>query len=121
MLISKMTMMKKIIYSVCILLTIGAVGSCKKFLDQKPLNSVPNSEFFKSLKDINSAMAGIYSSFQEIMTGTGANFSGFYFQYGELRSDNFDDNGQYSQTQYKELSQNALTSGNASANWSGFY
>jgi len=66
-------------------------------------------------------MAGIYSSFQEIMTGTGSNFSGFYFQWGELRSDNFDDNGQYSQTSYKELSQNALTSGNTSANWTGFY
>jgi hypothetical protein len=121
MLISKMTMMKKAIYSICILLIIGAAGGCKKFLDQKPLNAVPNSEFFKSLKDINSAMAGIYSSFQEMMTGTGSNFSGFYFQWGELRSDNFDDNGQYSQTSYKELSQNALTSGNTSANWTGFY
>ena len=79
MLISKMTMMKKAIYSICILLIIGAAGGCKKFLDQKPLNAVPNSEFFKSLKDINSAMAGIYSSFQEMMTGTGSNFSGFYF------------------------------------------
>ena len=116
-----MTMMKKAIYSICILLIIGAAGGCKKFLDQKPLNAVPNSEFFKSLKDINSAMAGIYSSFQEMMTGTGSNFSGFYFQWGELRSDNFDDNGQYSQTSYKELSQNALTSGNTSANWTGFY
>ena len=114
-------MMKKIIYSICIISIFGTIGGCKKFLDQKPLNSVPNSEFYKSLKDINSALAGIYSSFQESMTGTGANFSGFYFQWGELRSDNFDDNGQYSAFSYKELSQNALTSGNTSANWTGFY
>jgi hypothetical protein len=114
-------MMKKIIYSFCIFSILAVSGGCKKFLDQKPLNSVPNSEFFKSLKDINSALAGIYSSFQEIMTGTGTGFTGFYFNWGELRSDNFDDNGQYSAFSYKELSQNALTSGNTSANWTGFY
>ncbi|GAA4730407.1 RagB/SusD family nutrient uptake outer membrane protein [Flavisolibacter ginsenosidimutans] len=113
--------MKKIFYSLCFVLILGAVSGCKKFLDQQPLNSVPNTEFFKSLKDINSALAGMYASLQQDMTGTGTGFTGFYFQWGELRSDNFDDNGQYSAASYKELSQNALTSGNTSANWTGFY
>ena len=38
-----------------------------------------------------------------------------------MRSDNFDDNGQYASSSYKQLAQNALTSGNSSANWTGFY
>jgi hypothetical protein len=114
-------MMKKLINSASVVLILFITVGCKKFLDQKPLNSVPNSEFFKSLKDINSALAGIYASFQQDMTGTGANFSGNYFAWGEMRSDNFDFNGQYASSSYKELAGNSLTSGNSSSNWTGFY
>jgi len=113
--------MKKIfcIISVSVLLVAGS--GCKKYLEQKPLTDVPTSEFFKSLKDINAALAGIYASFQQDMTGNGDNFNGNYFSWGEMRSDNFDDNGQYASSSYKQLAQNTLTSGNSSANWSGFY
>jgi hypothetical protein len=47
--------------------------------------------------------------------------TGQYFSWGEMRSDNFDDNGQYASSSYKQLAQNTLTSGNASANWTGLY
>jgi len=68
------------------------IGGCKKFLTQKPQTAVATEEFFKSLKDINSALAGIYASWQAEMTSNGANFSGNYFSWGDMRSDNFDDN-----------------------------
>ena len=113
--------MKKIIYSLFILSIILFSSGCKKFLDQEPLTDVPTNQFFKSLRDINAALAGIYSSFQQDMTSNGDNFSGNYFSWGEMRSDNFDDNGQYASSSYKQLAQNALTSGNSSANWTGFY
>lgn len=114
--------MKKTLYSICVLsiLLLSATG-CKKYLEQKPLTDVPTNEFFKSLKDINAALAGIYASFQQDMTGNGDNFSGQYFSWGEMRSDNFDDNGQYASSSYKQLAQNTLTSGNSSANWTGLY
>ena len=113
--------MKKIIYSICIFSIALSAPGCKKFLDQKPLTDVPTNEFFRSVKDINTALAGIYASFQQDMTSNGDNFSGNYFSWGEMRSDNFDDNGQYASSSYKQLAQNALTSGNSSANWTGFY
>ncbi|NCI47411.1 RagB/SusD family nutrient uptake outer membrane protein [Sediminibacterium soli] len=114
--------MKKSIYSIAIIVTITLGTACTKFLDQKPLTDVPANEFFKSLKDINAALAGIYASFQQEMTGDGSNgFTGNYFSWGDMRSDNFDDNGQYASASYKQLAQNTLTSGNASANWTGLY
>src|SRR5215212_8641690 len=122
MLISKKITMKKSFYSILVLsLVLISGGGCKKYLTQKPLTDVPTNEFFKSLKDINAALAGIYASFQQDMTGNGDNFSGNYFSWGEMRSDNFDYNGQYASTSYKQLAQNALTSANSSANWTGFY
>ncbi len=113
--------MKKFIYSLTIFATLILAGGCKKFLTQKPLSAVETQEFFKSLKDINSALAGIYSSWRTEMTGNGGNFSGQYFAWGDMRSDNFDDNGQYASSSFKQLAQNTLTSGNTSANWTGIY
>src|ERR1043165_2472230 len=113
--------MKKLVYSIYVFSLLIVAGGCKKFLDQKPLDSVATSDFFQSMKDVNTALAGIYASFQQDMTGDGTNFTGNYFSWGEMRSDNFDDNGQYASTSYKQLAQNTLTSGNTSANWTGFY
>ena len=113
--------MKKLLYIIAVIAIACIPGGCKKFLTQPPLTDVPTNEFFKSVKDINAALAGIYSSFQQDMTGNGDNFNGNYFSWGEMRSDNFDDNGQYASTSYKQLAQNTLTSGNSSSNWTGFY
>lgn len=113
--------MKKLLYTITIFSALMLGAGCKKYLTQKPLTDVPTSEFFKSVKDINTALAGIYASFQADMTSNGDNFSGNYFSWGEMRSDNFDDNGQYASTSYKQLAQNTLTSGNTSSNWTGFY
>lgn len=113
--------MKKLIFSIYICCVLIVLGGCKKFLEQEPLTDVPTNEFFKSVKDVNAALAGIYASMQQDLTSNGGNFSGNYFSWGDMRSDNFDDNGQYASSSYKQLAQNTLTSGNSSSNWTGFY
>lgn len=114
--------MKKININIIItLLAIVIAGaSCKKFLNEKPLTQVPTEDYFKSLKDVNAAMGGVYGSFQTEMTGDGTGFSGKYFYWGEGRSDNFDRSG-YPNTTITELSLNELTSGNSATDWSGLY
>jgi tetratricopeptide (TPR) repeat protein len=111
--------MKKLL-SITALLGLMVFAGCKKFLDERPLTQVPTSDYFKSLKDVNASMAGMYGSFQEEMVGDGTGFSGKYFYWGEGRSDNFDRSG-YPNTTITELSLNTLTSGNGSSDWSGLY
>lgn len=116
-----MTMKKLIIYIPVVAVMI-MIGGCKKFLDQKPRTAVATTEFFKSMRDVDAAIAGMYSSWQREMTNDGGNgFAGQYFAWGEMRSDNFDDNGQYANSSYKQMAQNTLTSGNTGSNWTGIY
>jgi hypothetical protein len=110
----------KTFINIILLIALVAMGSCKKFLDEKPLTQVPVANYFKSIKDVNAAMAGVYGSFQEEMVGDGTGFNGKYFYWGEGRSDNFDRSG-YPNTTITELSLNTITSGNASADWTGLY
>src|SRR3954470_5253178 len=112
--------MKNLLSITSLLAIIFLSGSCKQFLDEKPLTQVPTSDYFKSIKDVNVAMAGMYGSFQQEMTGDGTGFSGKYFYWGEGRSDNFDRSG-YPNTTITELSLNQLTSGNGATDWSGLY
>ncbi|ADY52616.1 RagB/SusD domain protein [Pseudopedobacter saltans DSM 12145] len=100
-----------------------ATSGCQKFLEEKPLTAVDTKDYYKTLKDVNASMAGIYGSFQQEMTGEGGtkNFTGKYHYWGEGRADNFDFNGQYTSALVRELSINTLTSGNSASDWTGFY
>ena len=113
--------MKKIIYMIsCAAILLSATG-CKKFLTEKPLTQVPTSDYFKSLKDVNAAVAGVYASFQQEMMGDGtSDYGGKYHYWGDGRSDVFE-RSQYANNIINELSINALTSGNSTANWTGLY
>lgn len=113
--------MKKILYISAVFSVALFLGSCKKFLTEEPLTQVSAKNYFKSLKDVNAAMAGVYGSFQQVMTGTGANFSGKYHYWGEARSDNFDLHPGYNNITMQELSLNNLTSGNAQSSWAELY
>ncbi|HEX2630934.1 MAG TPA: RagB/SusD family nutrient uptake outer membrane protein [Chitinophagaceae bacterium] len=114
--------MKKLIIYIPVVAALIMIGGCKKFLDQKPRTAVATTEFFKSMRDVDAAVAGMYSSWQREMTNDGGTgFAGQYFAWGEMRSDNFDDNGQYASTSFRQLAQNTLTSGNTSSNWTGLY
>lgn len=101
---------------------LGTIG-CKKFLTEEPLTQVPTKNYFKSLKDVNAAMAGVYGSFQEEMTGQGGttSFTGKYNYWGEARSDNFDIHPNYNNNIVRELTTNSLTSGNSITDWSGLF
>jgi len=98
-------------------------AGCKKFLTEAPLSQVPTEDYFKAVKDITAAVAGMYASFQQEMIGDGvtnSDLGGKYHYWGEARSDNFD-RGQYANSIINELSLNALTSGNATTSWAGLY
>ncbi len=117
--------MKKILFISGALVFSLSVTSCKKFLTEEPLMQVPTENFFKTLGDVEAAIAGIYGSFQAEMTGrggTGASVSpsGKYHYWGEGRSDNFEA-GQYANNIIRELEVNTLTSGNTAGNWDGLY
>jgi starch-binding outer membrane protein, SusD/RagB family len=64
---------------VCSLLIIGSLSGCKKFLDQKPLNSLTKDEFFQTEADANSAIIGVYNSLQSCNEQ--------FFRWGEMRGD----------------------------------
>ena len=64
---------------VCTLLIIASLSGCKKFLDQKPLNSLTKDEFFKTEADANSAITGVYNSLQQSNEQ--------FFRWGEMRGD----------------------------------
>jgi len=110
--------MKKIL--ITIIASAISLAGCKDFLTEEPLAQVASESYFKSGKDLNAGLAGVYSSFQEMMTGTGEGFSGMYHYWGEGRSDNFD-RSQYANSTISELAINTLTSGNSSANWNNLY
>lgn len=117
--------MRKILFITASLFIGLSVTSCKNHLEILPLSQVPTVNFFKTLSDVEAAMAGMYGSFQTEMTGrggTGASvaFSGKYHYWGEGRSDNFEA-GQYANNVIRELQVNALTSGNNVGNWEGLY
>lgn len=122
--------MKQIIKMAAITVLCIALGSCKKFLEVKPLVNPLVTDFYKSKKDIDASLAGLYASFQVEMIGTGssakrtdgipASLGGKYHYWGEGRSDNFAPS-QYFNATITELSRNTLTSGNAISNWEGLY
>ena len=114
--------MKRLFLNISMLATIAIGGNgCAKFLDEKPLTEVETNKYFKSAKDITAAMAGVYASFQQEMTGAGSGSTwGKYVFWGEARGDNYD-RTQYNFAHAVEIASNGLSSSNAAANWSGLY
>jgi len=116
--------MKRFLNIAALCVVVALHSSCKKDITLKPLNSVPANDFFHSAKDINTGLAGLYSSFQEEMVGDGNNqdegYGGRYHYWGEVRSDNFDRSG-YPSTSSTELSLNGVTNTNTAADWGGLY
>lgn len=113
--------MKKLINIAIAAAAVVAMGSCKKFLNQPPLSQGETSNYYKSGKDMNAAIAGVYSALQTQMLGDGTSKYGGNFNYwGEGRADNFERSG-YPNTTITELALNGLTTGNSATDWSGLY
>ena len=60
-------MNKKILKYIAIIGVVVMFGSCKKFLTQDSLTQALPQDYFQTVKDINSSLAGMYSSFQTEM------------------------------------------------------
>ena len=116
--------MKKLIGIAAFISVITIISSCKKDVTQSPLSAVSVTAYFRSTKDITAALAGIYGSFQEEMTGDGTGktegYGGRYHYWGECRSDDFD-RSQYVNTTETEMAFNALTINDAATDWAGLY
>lgn len=117
------TIKNKYYIAVCLLVITG-LYSCKKDITLNSKNSVTVDQYFHNAQDINTALAGLYSSFQEEMTGDGngrdEGYGGRYHYWGEARSDNFDA-GQFGNSSTNELVLNSITNNNPPADWGGLY
>ncbi|MBW4889226.1 RagB/SusD family nutrient uptake outer membrane protein [Mucilaginibacter sp. HMF5004] len=121
--------MKKLIGITAVALIIAIVSSCKKDITELPLSAGDLNNYYKSSKDMTAAIAGMYTSFQEEMTGVGTGkdasdgteaYGGRYHYWGEGRSDNFD-RSQYVNSTMTELAFNNLTINNPATDWGGLY
>ncbi len=112
--------MIKLLKYTCIIALLLTMGSCKKFLDEKPIAQVKIGDFYKSKVDIDAATAGMYSSFQLTMVGEGQYLDRYHY-WGEFRADNFDRFLQYTTTHVTEIAMNAVTPDNTYTDWSRLY
>lgn len=121
--------MKKTIGIAVFACIVTVISSCKKDVTELPLSSGTLETYYTSTKDITATLAGMYTSFQEEMTGTGTGkdandnteaYGGRYNYWGEGRSDNFD-RSQYNNSTITEMAFNAVTINNAATDWGGLY
>jgi hypothetical protein len=91
-------------FSFCLALTL--LGGCKKYLDQKPENSLTRDEFFKTEADANTAIMGVYDALQASVSQ--------FLKWGEHRGDlvSFDTDPVYL---------HSIDNQNAISNWSSVY
>ncbi len=99
-------------------------NSCTKDITLDPSSGVTIDSYFKNQKDITASLAGIYSAFQEEMTGDGTGkdegLGGRYNYWGDARTDNFTAStfpGAYAVS----ISQNAIGFNATGTDWGGLY
>lgn len=112
--------MKKLSYIIAVCSMVTVFGSCNKFLEIPPQAQVPQSEFYKTKYEVDAAVAGMYSGFQQQMIGDNQYKERALF-WGDYRSDNFDRFLSYTSITTTEVAMNALTTDNEFADWSGLY
>jgi hypothetical protein len=116
-------MKRNLIIATLFIIAIG-IGSCKKDISLKPSSGVTINNYFKNQNDITASLAGIYSAFQEEMTGAGSTsdegYGGRYNYWGDVRADAFRAST-YATYSVVEMSTNTLEFSNASTDWGGLY
>ena len=75
--------MKKIVNTSLALIFLSGLilGGCEKFLDKQPVSQLSRDKFWKSPKDADIWIAGMYDGLQKTL---GSNF----YIWGEVRGDN---------------------------------
>lgn len=98
-----------------LLFTVLLVLSCDDVLDEQPISSIGGDEFWKSNKDANLGVTGMYDAMQ-------STYNSKIFRWGEFRSDNFGPGSESASQDNLQLVYNDLTSGNSNAvRWGDFY
>ncbi|WP_161596812.1 RagB/SusD family nutrient uptake outer membrane protein [Chitinophaga vietnamensis] len=101
--------MKQIIFLAGILAAV-MMGSCNKFLDEKPQTQLTPDQFWKTEDDVIHALAGVYDGVQSSLNTN-------YIFWGDARTDNLD----VSQYGNKQFAYNGLSATIAGSDWAPLY
>jgi hypothetical protein len=116
--------MKRILIIAILFGTAIGISSCKKDITLDPPSGVTVDNYFKNSKDITASLAGIYSAFQEEMTGAGQTsdegYGGRYHYWGDVRAETFH-YSTFSTNSVVEMTNNTLEFGNSATDWAGLY
>ncbi|MGM9478770.1 RagB/SusD family nutrient uptake outer membrane protein [Pedobacter sp. GSP4] len=113
--------MKKIIYSIGIIMMLIMSTSCKKWLDLQPRDGITRQGFWKTKEDIQAAVAGCYASLLAAPpTAADRSLTENIFMFGELRADMIDA-GPGSLTEEKDIFDVNITESNTLTSWATFY
>lgn len=106
--------MKKIVNTSLALIFLSGLilGGCEKFLDKQPVSQLSRDKFWKSPKDADIWIAGMYDGLQKTL---GSNF----YIWGEVRGDNEQLCG--TGTGQLNFLYNTLTSSMGECNWTNLY
>jgi hypothetical protein len=106
--------MKKIFnFLMAMIILIGFLFTgCDKFLDKQPVSQLSRDKFWKTPKDADIWIAGMYDGLQNTLKNN-------YFIWGEVRSDNQQLAG--TGTAQIQLLTNTLTSSMTECNWANLY
>lgn len=113
--------MKKIIYSVGIVMVLIMSSSCKKWLDTQPRDGITRQGFWKTKEDIQAAVSGCYASLLAPPPGVGDKaLTEYIFMFGEIRADMIDA-GPGITNEEKDIFDVNIVESNSVSRWSAFY
>ena len=112
--------MKRIIYSVGVVMMLVMSTSCKKWLDLQPRDGITRQGFWKTKEDIQAAIAGCYASLLAGPNGGGRSLTENIFIFGEIRADMID-GGPASLNEEKDIFDVNIIESNTLTSWATFY
>jgi len=113
--------MKKMIYSVAVVMVLIMSSSCKKWLDTQPRDGITRQGFWKTKEDIQAAVSGCYASLLASPPGaTDRALTEYMFMFGEFRADMIDPAPAASNDELDIFNVN-ITDNNSLTRWSAFY
>ncbi|MFD2288278.1 RagB/SusD family nutrient uptake outer membrane protein [Pedobacter petrophilus] len=113
--------MKKIIYSVAVVMVLIMSSACKKWLDTQPRDGITRQGFWKTKEDIQAAVSGCYASLLAPPPGINDRaLTEYMFMFGEFRADMIDP-AAAALTDELDIFNVNITDNNSLVRWSAFY
>jgi hypothetical protein len=91
-------------------LCLGQTACNENFIDRNPISSANVNSFYKTQKDFETAIVGVYNTFQSV-------HSTMWTEYNEFRGDTYT----HIQYSYAEISNNTFQSNTTSSMWNTMY